>query len=342
MAAGLLNVFHSIHTLNSFRHIPPLFSEVHLHMMGFLDPLFLLFFTLTSSPLANSLAEVTNSHGVFLLIEGDKYTFNYTAARAACLSLRVPMATLAQMQQAVNQGLETCKFGWVEEQVVVVPRKTSDKKCGSGSIGVVKWFASPSKPFAAFCFNPPAPTTPSTVSTVTLAATHASTHVTHLFRSTTRFLPSRRAEDMNYPPRTTLETAHGQQATSGSGLPPCPSPLSSTQASTSTVSSTPVPPTSVTSPKSSFGVLPMMLTILGVILVVTGAGATLYCKKMFAFGSKRLQNEDVETEMWTPTDNETYSAHQHGAMEEEEEEETNRTYSSDIKQCVDSKMNSYG
>ncbi|KAM8860898.1 lymphatic vessel endothelial hyaluronic receptor 1b isoform 1-T1 [Synchiropus picturatus] len=329
-------------------------------MMEFMDGLFLLFFALTCSTHASSLAKGTSSHGVFLLIEDDKYTFNYSAAQAACLSLRVPMATLAQMQQAVDQGLETCKFGWVEGRVAVVPRKTSDKKCGSGNTGVVKWFASPSKLFGAFCFNPPASTTSSAVSTWTLAATQASTHVTHLLRSTTRFLPSRGPEDMNYPHHTTLKTAHDQKATSGPELPPTPlqslqnttssftgatssmtpSPVSvpSIPASTSTVSSTPVLPPSLTSPKSSFGALPMMLTILAVILVVTGAGATLYCKQTFAFGSKRLQNEDVETEMWTPSDSEPYSTHQHGAVEEEEEED--RTHSSDIRLCVDNNVNS--
>lgn len=44
-----------------------------------------------------------------MLIEGEKYTFNFTAARAACLFWNVTIATRAQMERAVQHGLETCK-----------------------------------------------------------------------------------------------------------------------------------------------------------------------------------------------------------------------------------------
>lgn len=47
--------------------------------------------------------------GVFLLIEGEIYTLNFTAARDACLSLNVTIATEIQMTQALQHGLETCK-----------------------------------------------------------------------------------------------------------------------------------------------------------------------------------------------------------------------------------------
>uniref|UniRef100_A0A3P9KEQ7 Link domain-containing protein n=1 Tax=Oryzias latipes TaxID=8090 RepID=A0A3P9KEQ7_ORYLA len=47
--------------------------------------------------------------GVFLLIEGGTYTLNFTAARDTCLSLNVTMATKAQMEWAIQHGLETCK-----------------------------------------------------------------------------------------------------------------------------------------------------------------------------------------------------------------------------------------
>lgn len=42
-------------------------------------------------------------------LEGGEYTFNFTAARAACVSLNVTMATTAQMDRAVQHGLQTCK-----------------------------------------------------------------------------------------------------------------------------------------------------------------------------------------------------------------------------------------
>ncbi|KAI3371003.1 hypothetical protein L3Q82_023652 [Scortum barcoo] len=91
--------------------------------------------------------------GVFMVTDGGEYTFNFTAARAACLSLNVTMATMAQMERALWGGLETCKFGWIAEQIAVVPRVTSHTKCGKGKTGVVQWLANPDKKFGAFCFN---------------------------------------------------------------------------------------------------------------------------------------------------------------------------------------------
>eukprot|EP00064_Thunnus_orientalis_P002924 superscaffoldBa00000229_g2932 len=74
-----------------------------------------------------------------MLIEGGKYTFNFTAAKAACLSLNVTIATRTQIERAVQRGLEMCKFGWIDGQVAVIPRITADKNCGKGKTGVVPW-----------------------------------------------------------------------------------------------------------------------------------------------------------------------------------------------------------
>uniref|UniRef100_A0A8C8DXU1 Link domain-containing protein n=1 Tax=Oryzias sinensis TaxID=183150 RepID=A0A8C8DXU1_9TELE len=93
------------------------------------------------------------SSGVFLLIEGGTYTLNFTAARDTCLSLNVTMATKAQMEWAIQHGLETCKFGWIAEMIAVIPRLKSDMMCGTGKTGVVPWNAPKHKKFAVFCFN---------------------------------------------------------------------------------------------------------------------------------------------------------------------------------------------
>uniref|UniRef100_A0A672JBW4 Link domain-containing protein n=1 Tax=Salarias fasciatus TaxID=181472 RepID=A0A672JBW4_SALFA len=91
--------------------------------------------------------------GVFLVSEGGMYTFNYTAAREACERLNVTMATREQVERALQDGLQTCKFGWIAEQIAVVPRLTSDEKCGQGRIGVVTWNAHLDRKFAVFCYN---------------------------------------------------------------------------------------------------------------------------------------------------------------------------------------------
>ena len=48
--------------------------------------------------------------GVFLFIDEGKYTLNFTAARAACRIMNATIATEAQMERAVQHGLETCKY----------------------------------------------------------------------------------------------------------------------------------------------------------------------------------------------------------------------------------------
>ncbi len=45
------------------------------------------------------------------------------------------------------------RFGWVDEQIAVVPRVQVKSNCGNGKTGVVVWRADPSREFDAFCFN---------------------------------------------------------------------------------------------------------------------------------------------------------------------------------------------
>lgn len=47
--------------------------------------------------------------GVFLLPEGGTYAFSFSAAGAACLQLNVTIASRAQVERALQHGLETCK-----------------------------------------------------------------------------------------------------------------------------------------------------------------------------------------------------------------------------------------
>uniref|UniRef100_A0A665VSM5 Link domain-containing protein n=1 Tax=Echeneis naucrates TaxID=173247 RepID=A0A665VSM5_ECHNA len=47
--------------------------------------------------------------GVSMFMEGGAYTLNFTAARDACLTMGVTMATKDQILQALKEGLETCK-----------------------------------------------------------------------------------------------------------------------------------------------------------------------------------------------------------------------------------------
>uniref|UniRef100_A0A3Q1GHL4 Lymphatic vessel endothelial hyaluronic acid receptor 1-like n=1 Tax=Acanthochromis polyacanthus TaxID=80966 RepID=A0A3Q1GHL4_9TELE len=112
-----------------------------LHVMSLLMP------CLTKTAYGHSVA------GIFMANKEGTYTLNFTAARATCLFLNVTMATRSQMERAVQRGLETCRYGWIAEQIAVVPRLTSNNNCGKGKTGLVTWFAPADKPFNVFCFN---------------------------------------------------------------------------------------------------------------------------------------------------------------------------------------------
>ncbi|XP_044048417.1 lymphatic vessel endothelial hyaluronic receptor 1b isoform X2 [Siniperca chuatsi] len=316
--------------------------------------------------------KVPQSHraaGVFMLIEGGKYTFNFTAARAACLFLNVTIATKAQMERAVQHGLEMCKFGWTAEQIAVIPRLTADKKCGQGKTGVVTWLASADKKFGVFCFNAsdleetpntsPASPQSSTFPTTLTALTQTSTSATLVLRSTTKPPPSRAAITTTKAPEQTaftlpVKTTHSSRISSTSTtLKPfsthIPTSLShhitskptgvsfafSTSAHPSdfSVSSESVMPHLVSPAKPSLGDAPTALIILGIILLLlTAAGLVWYYKlNIFTFWSQGQQKDDIETEMWKHTDSEMDLHSQH---EGEEEEESDRKYSSDITLCV--------
>lgn len=81
------------------------------------------------------------------------YAFNASEARSLCLSLAVNMASKAQVQKALSRGLETCRFGWTDEHLAVIPRIRPLSNCGQNKSGLVEWRAAVNNKFDVFCFN---------------------------------------------------------------------------------------------------------------------------------------------------------------------------------------------
>ncbi|KAF1386441.1 hypothetical protein PFLUV_G00094870 [Perca fluviatilis] len=341
----------------------------------FFTPLLILSFAAFLLASNSNLMKVPQSHraaGVFMLIEeGGEYTFNFSAATAACPFLNVTLATRAQMERAVQRGLETCKFGWIAEQIAVVPRLRSDAKCGKGKTGVVTWSAKADQTFGVFCFNASdleetlnrstASPQSSTLPTTLTALTQTPTPATPRLRSTTKGPPSRKpittkaSEQTSFTSAFTLpiKTIHSTRISSTfttskpfsihiptslshliTSKPTVDSFAISTSASSVSVSSESVMPWPTRSAKLSLGDVPTALIILGIIfLLLTAAGVVWYYKlNISTFWSQGQQKDDIETEMWKHTDSEMdlHSLHEG----EEEEEESDRKYSSDITLCV--------
>ncbi|KAK7913330.1 hypothetical protein WMY93_013541 [Mugilogobius chulae] len=81
------------------------------------------------------------------------YAFSALEARQICESLGVYIASISQVDKALTRGLETCRFGWTDEHLAVVPRKTAQINCGQNQTGLVKWRTDLNKKFDVFCFN---------------------------------------------------------------------------------------------------------------------------------------------------------------------------------------------
>uniref|UniRef100_A0A8C0IJG4 Lymphatic vessel endothelial hyaluronic acid receptor 1 n=1 Tax=Bubo bubo TaxID=30461 RepID=A0A8C0IJG4_BUBBB len=78
---------------------------------------------------------------------------NFSEASTACNQLNLQLASKDQVEKALKHGFETCSYGWVKDGLVVIPRITSNKKCGKGNTGLVLWRAEPFKTFQVYCFN---------------------------------------------------------------------------------------------------------------------------------------------------------------------------------------------
>ncbi|XP_029379412.1 lymphatic vessel endothelial hyaluronic receptor 1b [Echeneis naucrates] len=325
----------------------------------------LLYFSALFPAAASSVIQVAPQSptfaGVSMFMEGGAYTLNFTAARDACLTMGVTMATKDQILQALKEGLETCKFGWISEQVVVIPRRASNPNCGKGQTGVVVWRASLTTKFGVFCFNASdfletlntseAPLRSSTSPTTLTARAQTSTAfaAAPVTPNATEAATSAKPSTTKPPQRTTsssttplfVETTRLTPAslkTVSTRAPPSPQLITSSPAVLTAASSTSVsvPPPPTVPQKPSFGALPTTLIVFGVIvMILTAAGAVWHHKlNRLTFWSLGQQKDDTETEMWKHADSELDLDGHHGDEEDDELEGADRKYSSDITLCV--------
>ncbi|NXK67963.1 LYVE1 protein, partial [Sylvietta virens] len=78
---------------------------------------------------------------------------NFSEASDGCNKFNLQLASKKQVEEALKHGFETCNYGWVKEGFAVIPRITSNQKCGQGKTGIVQWNAGKDKKFHLYCFN---------------------------------------------------------------------------------------------------------------------------------------------------------------------------------------------
>ncbi|KAF4101288.1 lymphatic vessel endothelial hyaluronic receptor 1b [Onychostoma macrolepis] len=121
----------------------------------------LLFLFTSTLCLDVSLIQVPTNDGIsgVLLVQTKNkvYSFNATTAKEACEAIKMRIAKKAEVETANKNGLQTCRFGWVEELIAVIPRIEKSEKCGQNKLGISVWRADFSKVFDVYCFKPAGP-----------------------------------------------------------------------------------------------------------------------------------------------------------------------------------------
>ncbi|KAG9472522.1 hypothetical protein GDO78_019073 [Eleutherodactylus coqui] len=91
--------------------------------------------------------------GVFHMEVGSRYKQVYEDAKKSCSEVDAIIATREQVERAHQVGFETCRYGWVENGTVVIPRLTSNHICAAGYVGVFVPNTNLTTPFDVYCYN---------------------------------------------------------------------------------------------------------------------------------------------------------------------------------------------
>ncbi|XP_003970059.3 lymphatic vessel endothelial hyaluronic acid receptor 1a [Takifugu rubripes] len=226
-------------------------------------------------------AENQSVAGVFLVshwngLHQPQYAFNTSEARRMCGSLGVSIASKAQVKEALDRGLETCRYGWTDENLAVIPRSKALASCGQNKTGLVTWRAAVTQKFDVFCFNETdAAAQLRTTTTDSLFSSSDFPEQTH--SSSTVASPTR-----NMPPSSSLT----------------PFPSSSSSPADSEVESA----LFVGSTKGSFGAKAILITsacVLLLVAVVILAFLKLRRRHVMSADMKQPQEESIQIEEWT-------------------------------------------
>ncbi|NXS62653.1 LYVE1 protein, partial [Brachypteracias leptosomus] len=222
---------------------------------------------------------------------------NFSEASNACNQLHLQLASKDQVEKALKHGFETCSYGWVTDGFVVIPRITSNQKCGKGNTGIVLWHAEHFKTFNVYCFNAsdvqinsckPDPTTttlPSSSAPTDLAA-YSGSDLTENITAVPSVTGSERSlKNIKYRVICVTETILPTEGTTTKHSP-TESPSYTSRAA-------------FKNDAIVFGGIPTALLVLAVIFfiisVVLGVCYIKKYKKTFPFSNKNQQKETIET-----------------------------------------------
>lgn len=243
--------------------------------------------------------------GVTLLAKRTNEQLNFTEANEACGLMGLTLASKSQVEAAWNSGFETCSYGWVSDQVSVIPRIHPNPRCGKNGMGVLVWRNLPHKKFMAYCHNssdiwinscfPKITTTKDPISN-----TQTEAYITDMTDSDT--IHSALSTDTPY--STTTPLAHTRTLAPASPRKTKLICITEVFIETTTSTETESPIEYKTAFKNEdvgFGGVPTALLVLALLFFAAAAGlAICYVKryvKAFPFTNKNEQKEMTETKL---------------------------------------------
>ncbi|XP_015265784.1 PREDICTED: CD44 antigen isoform X2 [Gekko japonicus] len=90
--------------------------------------------------------------GVFHVEKNRRYSLTKEEAIELCKALNSTLPTWEQMEKAFSLGLETCRYGYIEEKIVV-PRHTPYHLCAANTTGIYVLQSNISDRYDTYCFN---------------------------------------------------------------------------------------------------------------------------------------------------------------------------------------------
>ncbi|XP_026520477.1 CD44 antigen isoform X6 [Notechis scutatus] len=90
--------------------------------------------------------------GVFHVEKNQRYSLTREEAVQLCEALNSTIPTFEQMQEAFTLGFETCRYGYIEDKIVL-PRHTPYYLCAANNTGIYVLSSNISDRYDTYCFN---------------------------------------------------------------------------------------------------------------------------------------------------------------------------------------------
>ncbi|XP_068116914.1 CD44 antigen isoform X3 [Hyperolius riggenbachi] len=91
--------------------------------------------------------------GVFHVEKGNRYNLTSEEAEKTCAELDTAIATKDQVEEARQVGFEICRYGWVANNMVIIPRIKENPICAANFVGIYVLQSNLTSAFDVFCYN---------------------------------------------------------------------------------------------------------------------------------------------------------------------------------------------